>query len=252
MNRIDGINSKSGLMTHVVAGYPDMETSRELIYAMAESGVGMIEIQIPFSDPLADGPTIMKANQVALNKGVSINECFELVASVRGHVDIPLLFMSYANIPFRYGLKQFIQDSSQVGIDGLIIPDIPFDEQLDYIGIADSYGVYPIQVVSPDIEFQRLQQIVKIAKGFIYTTLKVGVTGAGKKIPKEGIMFVNRLKEMSGVPVMAGFGISSKEHVCQVLQVADGAVIGSHIINLLNEQGIESVKRFLISLSEKN
>jgi tryptophan synthase alpha chain len=248
MNRIDNIKGKFNIMTHVVAGYPDVNTCRELILMMAESGVDLIEIQIPFSDPLADGPTIMEASQQALDNGITVKDCFDLVASVRGKITIPLLFMSYANIPFRYGLKRFINDCSNVGIDGLIIPDIPFDERLEYIKTADEVGVYAIQVVSPDIEENRLREIIKISKGFMYTTLKVGITGAGKEISTQGKSFVQQLKQKTTLPVLAGFGISSNEHINQLKNISDGAVIGSHVLNLFNTEGINSVREFLISI----
>lgn len=250
MNRIDKIKGKFSIMTHVVAGYPDMSATRELILEMVKSGVDLIEIQIPFSDPLADGSTIMEASQQALDNGVTVKDCFDLVSSVRDKIDIPLLFMSYVNIPFKYGLEAFVSDCKKVGIDGLIIPDIPFDERLDYIKIADAKGVYPIHVVSPDISNSRLQNVIKVSKGFIYTTLKVGITGAGKEISDEGKNFVKKLKQQTSLPVLAGFGVSSKEHVNQLKKIADGAVIGSHILNLLNSHGRESVSEFLVSLKK--
>ncbi len=250
MNRIDKIKGKFNIMTHVVAGYPDINTCRELILMMADSGVDLIEIQIPFSDPLADGPTIMEASQQALDNGITVKDCLELVASVRDKITIPLLFMSYANIPFRYGLKRFIKDCSNVGIDGLIIPDIPFDERLEYIKTADEGGVYAIQVVSPDIDELRLKEIIKISKGFMYTTLKVGITGAGKEINTHGKVFVKQLKQKTTLPVLAGFGISSNEHINQLKNISDGAVIGSHVLNLFNLKGASAVRDFLFSIDK--
>ncbi len=235
-------------MTHVVAGYPDMDTCRELILTMADSGVSLIEIQIPFSDPMADGPTIMEASQKALDNGVTVSDCFELVASVRDKVNIPLLFMSYVNIPFRYGMEAFVKECSRVGIDGLIIPDVPFDERLDYVSLVKGKGICPIQVVSPDMEDSRLKDVISQSEGFVYTTLKVGITGAMKEISEEGKQFVRRLKGYTKLPVLAGFGISSKEHVEQLRGISDGAVIGSHVINLFNSSGTIGVRNFLSSV----
>ena len=249
MNRIEDIKDKFNIMTHVVAGYPDMDTCKQLIFTMVEQGVDLIEIQIPFSDPLADGPTIMKANQTALDNGITVQDCLDLVSSIRDKIDIPLLFMSYANIPFSYGMEKFMSDCSDVGIDGLIIPDIPFDENLDYIAQTEKKNIYPIQVVSPDISEERLLAISNIAKGFVYTTLKVGITGAGTDISETGMKFAQRLKSVLNVPVLAGFGISSKEHVEALKDLSDGAVIGSHVLNLLKTGGINSVESFLADLS---
>ena len=234
------------LMTHVVAGYPDLKTSKELIVIMAQSGVDMIEIQIPFSDPLADGPTIMMANQKALDNGTTPADCFKMAKELKDTIPIPLLFMTYVNIPFRMGMENFIKQSAESGIHGLIIPDIPFDEKnTDYINTAAKYGIYPIQLVSPDTTVKRLKQIVHHVRGFIYTTLKVGITGARKQIDKKGVEFINTIKTCTTAPIAAGFGISSPEHVKQLQGVADVAIIGSHIINLFNQHGLEKVAGFI-------
>ena len=181
-NLIDEVfstDNKIKIMTHVVAGYPDLEASKSLIKLMAESGADLVEVQIPFSDPLADGPTIMAANQKALDNGVTPDDCFEMAAEIKEAVSIPILLMTYVNIPFQMGMENFVESSAESGISGLIIPDIPFDEDNnEYITSAVKYGIYPVQVVSPDVSIKRLERIVKVSGGFIYTTLKVGITGA--------------------------------------------------------------------------
>jgi tryptophan synthase alpha chain len=239
-------NSKAlKLMTHVVAGYPDMETTEELIRVMAVSGVDLIEIQIPFSDPLADGPTILTANQAALDNGVTPGDCFGLVERLTHQVDVPLLFMTYANIPFTMGMEHFIERSRISGVSGLIIPDLPFDENPDYVQTALAHRCYPIPVVSPGTSAERLSHIVAVAEGFIYTTLRVGITGARKEIDERGLGFLETLRAETSLPIAAGFGISSPEMLRQLAGRADAAVIGSHVINLLNTHGIEGVKTFL-------
>lgn len=233
------------LMTHVVAGYPDMDTTEELIRVMAVCGVDLIEIQIPFSDPMADGPTILAANQVALENGVTPEDCFILAERLTHRVDVPLLFMTYANIPFSMGIDHFIERSRICGISGLIIPDLPFDENPEYVETALSYGCYPIPVVSPGTGKERLNHIIDVARGFIYTTLRVGITGARTAIDDRGLSFLETLKSTTSLPIAAGFGISSPEMCNQLIGHADAAVIGSHVINLLNDGGFDAVKTFL-------
>lgn len=234
------------IMTHVVAGYPDVETNKRTIKMMAESGVDMVEIQIPFSDPLADGPTIMAANQHALQTGITPGDCFNLAKELKEEVDIPLLFMTYFNIPFHMGMEKFIAGSAVSGISGLIVPDIPFDEECEnYIQLSKNYRIHPIQVVSPDVDAERLKKITQIADGFIYTTLKVGITGARNQIDEKGLGFINAIRKYTSLPLAAGFGISSPEHFKQLQGKADVAVIGSHIIKLAENRGLEEVRAFI-------
>jgi tryptophan synthase alpha chain len=249
-NKIDQIflkNNDLKLMMHVVAGYPDFETNMKIIKLMSEYGVDLIEIQIPFSDPLADGPTIMKANQLALDKGVKLDDCFQMVRLLKNKIEIPLLFMSYANVPFSIGTRQFISKCASIGISGLIIPDLPFDENNEnYIDVTREYNLHPIQVISPDIANKRLKKIADISSGFLYTTLKVGITGASKTIDRKSFAFLKMLKKNTSLPIAAGFGISSPDHIKELKGKTDIAVIGSHILNLLEKDGLEGIKRFII------
>jgi tryptophan synthase alpha chain len=251
VNPIDTVFSEGKglkLMTHVVAGYPDIETSGRLIEVMAESGADLVEIQVPFSDPLADGPTIAIANQAALESGTTPDQCFQLARQLSKKINIPLLFMTYANIPFSMGMERFIRKSKEAGISGFIIPDLPFDaDNGEYIDIAKSYGCYPIAVVSPGMSAARLKKIVQSALGFIYTTLRVGITGARRSIDDKGLKFLETLGSYTQLPIAAGFGISSAEMLEPLKTRADAAVIGSHIINLFNRDGIEAVAYFIRS-----
>ncbi|MFW6159732.1 MAG: tryptophan synthase subunit alpha [Acidobacteriota bacterium] len=234
------------LMTHIVAGYPDLESSFEIALAMAEAGVDLIEIQIPFSDPLADGPTIMEANRIALENGITPSQCFKLAERLNKKINIPLLFMTYANIPFRMGLEKFVRRSRSCGLSGLIIPDLTFDERVEgYFEHARSIGIYPINVISPDIGEKRLEEILEISKGFIYLTLRVGITGEVNKIREEGVSFIKKVRGKSKLPVASGFGISSASQVRQLEGLAEAAVVGSHIIKLYNKSGITGVKKFI-------
>ncbi len=253
INRIDKIFSSEKnlkIMTHVVAGFPDIETSKKLIQTMADNGASLIEIQIPFSDPLADGPTITRANQHALDLGVTVEDCFHLAEEMSGRVDVPLLFMTYANIAYQLGFERFVTKSAEAGMSGLIFPDIPFDEtHMNYLDITRKQSLHPILVVSPDVKTDRLKSLSKKASGFIYTTLKVGITGSQKKIDPSGLKFIETIRETSKLPVAAGFGISSKEHINQLRGKADAAVIGSYLIELFHMGGIEKIAKFLSSLS---
>lgn len=251
-NKIDNVftDDRLKLMTHVVAGYPDMETTERLVIMMAQCGVHLVEIQIPFSDPLADGPTIATANQVALENGVTPDHCFQLAERLHHRVNIPLLFMTYANIPYHMGIETFIRRSCESGISGLIIPDLPFDQFPEYPGLANANQCYPIPVISPGTGPERLDNILIHAGGFIYTTLRVGITGARHQIEPQGLAFLDTLRRECSLPIAAGFGISSPQMVDQLKGKAHAAVIGSHIINLLNNHGIDAVANFLLSLSK--
>ena len=248
-NRIDkALKDAKGiqLMTHVVAGYPSLEANEELIRLMARRGVRLIEIQIPFTDPLADGPTIMRANQAALDAGITPEHCFALCEKLSRELDVAFMFMTYANIPFAMGLERFLDRAAASGASGVILPDLPWDEaDGDYADMARTRGLHPIMVISPDTEGPRLDAVLKRASGLVYTTLKVGITGAGTSMDQAGVDYVRGLKTRAGLPIAAGFGISRPEHVRMLDGLADAAVIGSHIINLMDTGGLAAVDEFL-------
>ncbi|HCU68667.1 MAG TPA: tryptophan synthase subunit alpha [Desulfomicrobium sp.] len=248
-NRIDkALEGARGiqLMTHVVAGYPSLEANEELIRLMARRGVRLIEIQIPFTDPLADGPTIMRANQAALDAGITPEHCFALCEKLSRELDVAFMFMTYANIPFAMGLGRFLDRAAAGGASGVILPDLPWDEtDGDYAEMARARGLHPVMVISPDTEGPRLDAVLKRASGLVYTTLKVGITGAGAAMDQAGVDYVRGLKTKAGLPIAAGFGISRPEHVRMLDGLADAAVIGSHIINLMDAGGLAAVDEFL-------
>lgn len=248
-NRIDtALKGAKGiqLMTHVVAGYPSLEANEELIRLMARRGVRLIEIQIPFTDPLADGPTIMRANQAALDAGITPEHCFSLCEKLSRELDVAFMFMTYANIPFAMGMERFLVQAAASGASGVILPDLPWDEaDGDYAEMARARGLHPVMVISPDTEGPRLDAVLKRASGLVYTTLKVGITGAGASMDQAGVDYVRSLKAKAGLPIAAGFGISRPEHVRMLDGLADAAVIGSHIINLMDAGGLMAVDEFL-------
>lgn len=251
-NRIDrALQSAKGiqLMTHVVAGYPNLDINADLIRLMARRGVKLVEIQIPFTDPLADGPTIMRANQAALDQGVTPRHCFELCTALSKELpDVAFMFMTYGNIPFAMGMDNFLNNAAASGASGVILPDLPWDESDgDYAEAARKQGLHPIMVISPDTEGPRLDTVLSRASGLLYTTLKVGITGAGATVDQAGVDYVRGLKKKAGLPIAAGFGISSPEHVAMLSGLADVAVVGSHIINVLDTKGLSAVDDFLAS-----
>lgn len=242
-------------MTHVVAGFPDLKTSESLILAMDEAGADFIEIQIPFSDPMADGPVIMRANQRALDQGTRVVDCFDLAHRLQGRVAAPLLFMSYANVPFRLGLKTFIQKSKTAGASGLILPDLPFDEPLEaganenspetYTRLADAEDICPIYVVSPDISAGRLKKIAGLGRGFLYTTLKIGITGGQQALDPRGLAFLKTIRAKTSLPIAAGFGISTPEQARSLQGQAEIAVVGSQLIRIFEAEGLKGVSDFV-------
>jgi len=237
------------IMTHVVAGYPDFETCKEIVRTMAESGADLIEIQIPFSDPLADGPLIMNANQKALETGMTPAKCFVFAEELAAAVKTPLLLMTYANIPFRMGIDTFLAKSEAAGIRGVIIPDLPYDEENDdFFEKALQSKVYPIVVVSPGMKEERLQAAVEWSRGFVYSTLKIGITGEVKEIKRQGINWIDEIRKHTSLPVACGFGISSLEHVSLLKGKAEAVVIGSLLLNLFDRGGLASIGKFIRSI----
>jgi len=240
-------------MTHIVAGYPSMKECEHIALTMADSGVSFIEIQIPFSDPVADGPTIMAANQAALDNGTSVEECFALMNRIKKNTDIPVLFMTYFNIPFRYGLERFIKKAKSVGCYGLIIPDIPLDEENydHYLRLCKKHGLHAIQVISPITPERRLKLIAKVATGFVYCVARTGTTGARNNISNELKKYLSRVKIHIKVPIAVGFGISNRQQVDLILKDANIAVIGSKIIDLYKNtraNKLRSLKNFIKKL----
>lgn len=244
-------------MTHIVAGYPSLEESFEVAILMAESGVSYIEIQIPFSDPVADGPTIMGANMEALESGVTVESCFDLLEKlvreigVRG-LSAKVLFMTYFNIVHKFGVREFCKRASELGCFGLIVPDMPVDEegQENFIGSCREFGLVNILVVSPLTCEERLSKLAEFASGFVYCVSRYGTTGASDSLGEIG-KYLARVRRFFDLPLAVGFGISSKEQVETVHEHAEIAVIGSKVINVLRESGAKGVRGFLGSLVEK-
>lgn len=240
-------------MTHIVAGYPDLETSEKLIKLMTKNGADFVEIQIPFSDPVADGPTIMQANQKSLEAGTKVEDCFELMKkAVKIGVETKFLFMTYFNILHHYGVEKFCKKAAECGCYGLIIPDMPIDEepQEKYLENCKKYGLKAVQVISPLTPQRRLKMIAKVADGLVYCVSKFGTTGQAGELNPQLSSYLKKVKKFIKVPLAVGFGISTRAHVDAVYKEAEIAVIGSKIINILNESGgdLRKVEEFMKGL----
>lgn len=236
---------KVGFMTHVVVGYPSLAKTESLVKAMADAGVDFIELQIPFSDPLADGSTIMKACQKALRQGVKVRDAFKLADHLSKQISVPLLFMAYYNTVFKYGTKRFCHDARKAGISGLIVPDISLEEehQEHFIKYCKGAGLKNIRIVSPVSTIDRLKKNAKVANGFVYCTARQGITGAQKELDPKLASFLKEVKRVFKIPIAIGFGISNKERVKQIEPFADVAVIGSAIVDIISTSNTTEIER---------
>ena len=225
----------------ITCGDPDLDTTAMIIREAAVSGASLIELGIPFSDPTAEGPAIQGANLRALSGGVTTDKIFDLVRDVRRDVMIPMVFMTYANVVFSYGPERFIKTCADIGIDGLILPDLPFEEKGEFIDICHEYGVDLISLIAPTSK-DRIAMIAKEAEGFIYLVSSLGVTGVRSEINTDLESLVKIIRENSNVPCAIGFGISTPEQAQRMAAVSDGAIVGSAIIKIMEKYGKDSPK----------
>lgn len=243
-----------GLMTHVVVGYPDLNTTIALVKAMVRAGADFVELQIPFSDPLADGPTIMLACERALRQGTKVREAFIVARKLSNKVSVPLLFMAYFNTIFVYGVEKFCRDARLAGISGLIVPDFPIEEEgCEHLAKrAKINGLHLIRVIAPASTEVRLRKNSAVAGGFVYCSSRQGITGAEKELSSGLAKYLRKVKEIFNIPVAVGFGISTRSHIRQISLYANIAVVGSAIINVINKSkpnlAIENVEKFVRSL----
>ena len=220
----------------ITCGDPDLETTAAAVRAMAQNGADLIELGIPFSDPTAEGPVIQEANIRALSGGVDTDKIFDLVRELRKDVTVPMVFMTYANVVFSYGAEKFISICREIGIDGLILPDIPFEEKEEFSEICRRFEVDLISLIAPTSE-NRIGMIAKEAEGFIYLVSSLGVTGVRSEITTDLGAIVKVIRENTDVPCAIGFGISTPEQAKKMAGLADGAIVGSAIVRLLAQYG---------------
>lgn len=241
-NRInEAFENGKAFIPFITCGDPDLDTTAEAVRAAAENGADLIELGIPFSDPTAEGPVIQGANIRALKGGVNTDRIFGFVRELRTDVTVPMVFMTYANVVFSYGAEKFISTCAEIGIDGLILPDIPFEEKDEFLPICRKYGVALISLIAPTSE-NRTGMIAKEAEGFIYIVSSLGVTGMRSEINTDIESIVKIIRENTSVPCAIGFGISTPEQAKKMAGISDGAIVGSAIIKLLEKHGKEAPK----------
>ena len=215
----------------ITCGDPSLEVTEQLVYAMEESGADLIELGIPFSDPTAEGPVIQAANVRALSQGVTTDKIFAMVEKIREKTQIPMVFMTYANVVFSYGSERFIRRAAGLGMDGLILPDIPFEEKEEFDGLCKQYGLDLVSLIAPT-SHERISMIAKEANGFVYCVSSLGVTGVRSDITTDIGAMVKLVKQAQDIPCAVGFGISTPEQAKKMAAVSDGAIVGSAIVKL--------------------
>ncbi len=220
-------------MPYLTVGYPSLDVTRQLVPLMARQGADLIELGVPFSDPLADGATIQRASYAALQNGVSLADCLSVAANARRANEIPLVLMSYYNPLYKYGLERLASDCVEAGVDGLIVPDLPPDEAGDLKDACAATGIDLIFLIAPTSTDERIRRVAAMASGFIYCVSLTGVTGARSNLGQDYSDLVARVRQHTNLPLVVGFGVSTPEHVAQVTQHADGAIVASALINLI-------------------
>lgn len=253
MNRIsNAFKNGKAFIAFITCGDPTLETTEQTVLKMVESGADLIELGIPFSDPTAEGPVIQEANIRALSGGVNKEKIFEMVVRLRQKIDIPLVFMTYANVVFSYGIENFAKKCQEIGIDGVILPDVPFEEKEEFDSVMSKYDVDLISMIAPTSE-ARTTMIASEAKGFVYCVSSLGVTGTRTNISdtiKDGIELVKKAKD---IPCAVGFGISTPEQAAKMAAISDGVIVGSAIVKLVGKYGkdcVEPVGEYVKSMKD--
>jgi len=236
------------LMTHIVIGYPTFEDSFKIVKEMVEAGVDLMELQIPFSEPIADGPVILKANQKSLANGSTVQHCVDFAKQAVRSFDIPFLFMTYYNIPFKYGIRSFASMMSDIGLHGAIVPDLPPEEGEEYLQAIGEKNLAPIFIVTPNTSDERMKKIAACGNGFIYCVARKGVTGSETKFTSEFHDYIERCRKATTLPLALGFGVKDKTDVDFLTGKVDIAVIGSETIRLVDQKGVEAVGDFVRGL----
>ena len=236
----------------ITCGDPDLETTKSCVLQAVSNGADLIELGIPFSDPTAEGPVIQEANERALKCGVTTDKIFELVQDLRKKINIPLVFMTYANVIFSYGAEKFISKCSEIKIDGLILPDLPFEEKEEFSPLCKKYDVDLISMIAPTSE-KRISMIAREAEGFLYIVSSLGVTGTRSEITTDLDSIIKTVRENSKIPCAVGFGISTPEQAAKMAKISDGAIVGSAIVKIIGKyknQAPEKVGEFVKEMKD--
>lgn len=253
MNKIkNAFENKKAFIGFLTAGDPTFDASYENIMALVKAGADLIEIGIPFSDPIAEGPVIQEANIRALSHGMTTDRAFELAAKVRESTDIPICFMTYLNPVFKYGYDRFFSRCAEIGVDGLICPDMPFEEKGEADSVAKKYGVSVVSLIAPTSE-ERIKMIAEDADGFLYIVSSMGVTGVRSEIKTDLAAIMESVKRYARVPAAIGFGISTPETAAKMAAISDGVIVGSAIVKLVakyGENAAPEIYKFVKSLAD--
>ena len=237
----DAFANGKAFIPFLTCGDPDLETTEKLISAIADAGADLIELGIPFSDPTAEGPVIQDANLRALSGGVTTDKIFDMVRRVRQTVSIPMVFMTYANVIFSYGAEKVLKTAAEIGMNGIIVQDVPFEEKQEFEPLCKKYGLAQISMIAPT-SHDRIRAIAEQAEGFLYCVSSLGVTGTRSNITTDIGAMVKLVKEVNDIPCAVGFGISTPEQAESMCRQADGAIVGSAIVKLIAKYGRDSVQ----------
>lgn len=248
----DAFANGKAFIPFITCGDPSLDITEKLVYAMEGAGATLIELGIPFSDPTAEGPVIMAADERALSAGTTTDKVFDLVVKIRKNTDIPLVFMTYANVVFSYGIEKFAAKTKEVGVQGLILPDVPYEEKDEFDEVLSKYGIELISMIAPTSN-ERIKMIASEAKGFLYCVSSLGVTGVRSTINTDIGGMIKLAKEVSDIPCAVGFGISNPETAKKMTEFSDGAIVGSAIVKIIAEYGekcVEPVTAFVKSITD--
>ncbi len=255
MNRIDKLfreKKEHILSVYFTAGFPDIVATAGIVKSLSEAGADMVEIGMPFSDPVADGPVIQKSNETALRNGMNIKKLFVQLQEIRNEVDIPIILMGYLNPVMQFGFENFCMKCSETGIDGVILPDLPPQVYIEeFQGMFDRYGIYNILLISPQSDEKRIHEIDYISRGFIYMVSSSGVTGAKGSCSQDQIAYFDRVRKIKlKNPCLIGFGISGHDSFAEACKYSSGGIIGSAFVNLLREKGYSAdvINQFVKSI----
>ncbi|MDR2400197.1 MAG: tryptophan synthase subunit alpha [Deferribacteraceae bacterium] len=238
----EAFKGKKAFIAYLMAGDPDLEKTAEYILALQDGGADIIEIGIPFSDPIAEGETIQNATLRSLSSGTTPDGIFEMMAELKDKVKIPLLFMSYANPIFSCGYDSFFKRCSESGISGVILPDVPFEEAGEVLSHTQKYGIEVITLVAPT-SVRRIANIAKSARGFIYVVSSMGVTGVRTSVNRDIRSVIDAIKRQTDIPAAVGFGINTPKQAAELLQYADGIIVGSAIVNIIAENSADTAEK---------
>jgi tryptophan synthase alpha chain len=242
MNRIqNAFKNGKAFIPFITAGDPDLDTTEKLIYAMEEAGADLIELGVPFSDPTAEGAVIQEANERALANGCTTDKLFDMMVKVRKNTQIPIVYLTYLNPIYAYGKEKFMKKCQECGVDGLIIPDLPYEEKEELSDVCQKYQIEMVSLITPT-SCERVTMIAKEAEGFVYCVSSLGVTGVRTEIKTDISEMISLVKDATDAPCAVGFGIATPEQAIAMAKVADGVIVGSAIVKIIAEHGKNSIQ----------